>query len=164
VPTYHSKAEYSTAINCWWSSPAQLYLALGPVGTNVFENCLSSSIRRGLNFMNRLHNCCTVISTNWLSAELRLGLACPVSLCSGPNGSHDKNLFSGSLHSLIQEECDRTRTSTKHGTHRKHCFQQLPYCLMCTRCLLMGWIYELCHCDGLRCCDMHTKFHKDWFR
>jgi hypothetical protein len=28
----------------------------------------------------------------------------------------------------------------------------------------MGGIYEVCHWDGLRCHDIHTKFHKDWFR
>jgi hypothetical protein len=30
--------------------------------------------------------------------------------------------------------------------------------------LLMGGIYELRHCDGLRCHDINAKFHKDWFR
>jgi hypothetical protein len=25
----------------------------------------------------------------------------------------------------------------------------------------MGWIYEVRHCDGLRCHDTHIKFHKD---
>jgi hypothetical protein len=31
--------------------------------------------------------------------------------------------------------------------------------------LLMGGIYELRRCDGLRCHDMHTKFYEyiDWF-
>jgi hypothetical protein len=29
---------------------------------------------------------------------------------------------------------------------------------------LMGRIYELCLWDGLRCHDMHTKFHKDWLK
>jgi hypothetical protein len=28
---------------------------------------------------------------------------------------------------------------------------------------LMGEIYEVCHWDGLRCHDIHTKFYKDWF-
>jgi hypothetical protein len=28
---------------------------------------------------------------------------------------------------------------------------------------LMGEIYEVCCWDGLRCHDIHTKFHKDWF-
>jgi hypothetical protein len=29
---------------------------------------------------------------------------------------------------------------------------------------LTGEIYEVCRWDGLRCHDIHTKFHKDWFR
>jgi hypothetical protein len=29
--------------------------------------------------------------------------------------------------------------------------------------ILMGDIYEVCHWNGLRCHDTHTKFHKDWF-
>jgi hypothetical protein len=29
---------------------------------------------------------------------------------------------------------------------------------------LMGGICEVCSWDGLRCHDVHTKFHKDWFR
>jgi hypothetical protein len=28
----------------------------------------------------------------------------------------------------------------------------------------MGGFYEVHHWDGLRCHDIHTKFHKDWFR
>jgi hypothetical protein len=28
----------------------------------------------------------------------------------------------------------------------------------------MGGIYEVCHLDGLRCHDTHTRFNKDWFR
>jgi hypothetical protein len=28
----------------------------------------------------------------------------------------------------------------------------------------MGGIYEVYHWDGLRCHDIQTKFHKDWFR
>jgi hypothetical protein len=27
----------------------------------------------------------------------------------------------------------------------------------------MGWIYEVRRFDELRCHDIHTKFHKDWF-
>jgi hypothetical protein len=27
----------------------------------------------------------------------------------------------------------------------------------------MGGIYEVRRCGGLRCHDIHTKFHKDWF-
>jgi hypothetical protein len=30
--------------------------------------------------------------------------------------------------------------------------------------LLTGRIYELCSWDGLRCHDMHVKFHKYWFK
>jgi hypothetical protein len=30
--------------------------------------------------------------------------------------------------------------------------------------LLMREIYELCHWDGLRWHDIHTKFREDWFR
>jgi hypothetical protein len=30
--------------------------------------------------------------------------------------------------------------------------------------LLMREIYELHHRDGVRCHDIHTKFHKDFFR
>jgi hypothetical protein len=28
---------------------------------------------------------------------------------------------------------------------------------------LMGGIYEVRRSDGLRCHDIHTEFHKDWF-
>jgi hypothetical protein len=28
---------------------------------------------------------------------------------------------------------------------------------------LLGGIYEVRRLDGLRCHDIHTKFHKDWF-
>jgi hypothetical protein len=30
--------------------------------------------------------------------------------------------------------------------------------------LRRGGIYEVCHLDGLRLNDIHTKFHGDWFR
>jgi hypothetical protein len=29
---------------------------------------------------------------------------------------------------------------------------------------LMGGIYEVCRWNRLRCHDMHTEFHKDWYR
>jgi hypothetical protein len=29
---------------------------------------------------------------------------------------------------------------------------------------LMGNIYEVCCSVGLRCHDMHTRFHRNWFR
>jgi hypothetical protein len=29
---------------------------------------------------------------------------------------------------------------------------------------LMGGIYKVRPSDGLKCHDIHTKFHKDWFR
>jgi hypothetical protein len=29
---------------------------------------------------------------------------------------------------------------------------------------LMGGIYEVRHCDELRCHDVHTRFYEDWFR
>jgi hypothetical protein len=29
---------------------------------------------------------------------------------------------------------------------------------------LMGGIYEVPHSDGLRCHDIHTKFHENWLR
>jgi hypothetical protein len=29
---------------------------------------------------------------------------------------------------------------------------------------LMGGVYEMQRWDGLRCHDIHTEFHKDWFR
>jgi hypothetical protein len=29
---------------------------------------------------------------------------------------------------------------------------------------LMIGIYDVRHWEGLRCRDMHTNFHKDWFR
>jgi hypothetical protein len=29
---------------------------------------------------------------------------------------------------------------------------------------MMGGVCEVCRWDGLRCHDIHTKFHKDWFR
>jgi hypothetical protein len=28
----------------------------------------------------------------------------------------------------------------------------------------MGGIYKVRRSDGLRCHDVHTKFHEDWFR
>jgi hypothetical protein len=30
--------------------------------------------------------------------------------------------------------------------------------------LLMRQIFDICCCDGLRCNDTHTKFHKIWLR
>jgi hypothetical protein len=29
--------------------------------------------------------------------------------------------------------------------------------------LLMGMMYEIHRSDNLRCHDIHTKFHEDWF-
>jgi hypothetical protein len=155
VPIYHSKAQYSTAINCCWPSRAQLNLASGTSGTHdqiVFrattiyasENCSSSSSRNGMIFLCRQHNCCILIRTNWLSAELLLTLVCTVLFSSAPNGTNDNNLFSdvsGSLHTLIQQKSYRTRTSIKHGPHRKHCVKQLLYCLICTRIPCLGNVF-----------------------
>jgi hypothetical protein len=28
---------------------------------------------------------------------------------------------------------------------------------------MIGGFYSVCHWHGIRCCDIHTKFHKDWF-
>jgi hypothetical protein len=71
-----------------------------------------------------------------------------------------------------------------HGPHRKWRLQQFFYCCVCIRCRdnifteplssndsrihiqthkLMGGIYEVSCWDGLRCNDVHTNFHKDWF-
>jgi hypothetical protein len=33
----------------------------------------------------------------------------------------------------------------------------------CSVVFLMGEIYEVHRRDGLRWCDIRTKFHKDWF-
>jgi hypothetical protein len=61
-------------------------------------------LEEGMIFLSRQHNCCTLIRTNWLSAELLLTLVCTVLFYSAPNGTHDNNLFSDvsrSLHTLI---------------------------------------------------------------
>jgi hypothetical protein len=82
----------------------------------------------------------------------------------------------------------QTRSSGKtkrHGPHSKRRIQQFYYCCLCipghrnvfTQPLpsndkrvhiqtqrLMGGIYELRRWDRLRCQDIYTKFHKDWFR
>jgi hypothetical protein len=29
---------------------------------------------------------------------------------------------------------------------------------------VIGRIYEMCHLDGFRCHDIHTKFHNNWSR
>jgi hypothetical protein len=73
----------------------------------------------------------------------------------------------------------------RHGQHRERRVQQFVYCCVCIRCRgkvfteplptndrrihiqthrLMGGIYEIFCWDGLRCHDIHTNFHKDWFR
>jgi hypothetical protein len=39
-------------------------------------------------------------------------------------------------------------------------FSQIWWAVMLA--LLLGWIYELCYSDWLRCIDTHTRFHKDW--
>jgi hypothetical protein len=70
------------------------------------------------------------------------------------------------------------------GPHRKWCFQQFFYCCLCIRWgsnvftepmpnndrgihaqthRLMEGIYELRYWDELRCHNMYSKFHKDWF-
>jgi hypothetical protein len=72
---------------------------------------------------------------------------------------------------------------TWHGPHRKWRIQQFFYCCVCvfvtavkflpSRCLAMLGGYTYRHTDwweiffiktGLRCHDICTKFHKDWFR
>jgi hypothetical protein len=71
----------------------------------------------------------------------------------------------------------------RHGPHWKRCVQQFFYC--CVRVLYRGNIFteplpsndrgihiqtdrrdffKLGRWDWLRCRDIHTKFHKDWFR
>jgi hypothetical protein len=74
----------------------------------------------------------------------------------------------------------------RHGPHKERRVQQFFYCCVCiscrgnvflrSRCLatiggihiqthrLMEGIYELGRWDGMRCYDIHTKFHRDWFR
>jgi hypothetical protein len=68
--------------------------------------------------------------------------------------------------------------------NRERCVQQFCCCCTCICChsngftkllpssdrglymqthRLMGGMCELCHWDDLRCHDIHTKFHKDWF-
>jgi hypothetical protein len=72
----------------------------------------------------------------------------------------------------------------RHGSHRKRRVQQFFFCCVCIHCRgnvfteplpsndggihiqthrLMGGIYKVLRWDGLRCHDIHTKFHKDWF-
>jgi hypothetical protein len=71
-----------------------------------------------------------------------------------------------------------------HRPHRNRRVQQFIYCCVSIRCCdngfteplpsnewrdthtgsLMGGIYEASGWDGLRCHDIHTKFHKAWFR
>jgi hypothetical protein len=66
----------------------------------------------------------------------------------------------------------------RHGQHRKQCVN-IGACVLVTavtflpnRCLvtyiyrhrLIGGFHEVRHCDCLRYHDMHTKFHKDWFK
>jgi hypothetical protein len=74
--------------------------------------------------------------------------------------------------------------SIKHTPRRKRRVHQFLYCCSCIRChgnvfteplpdngmdvcirthTLMGRIYEVHRWDGLRCHDIRTKFHKDWF-
>jgi hypothetical protein len=73
----------------------------------------------------------------------------------------------------------------RHWPHRKRCVQQFFCCCVCIRCRgnivteplpsndkgihiythsLMGGIYEVHRWDELRCHDIYTKFHNDWFR
>jgi hypothetical protein len=72
-----------------------------------------------------------------------------------------------------------------YGPHRKWCTQQFFYCCICCHGnlfleplpsngkgkgdtnkphRLMEEIYEAFCRDQFRCHDIHTKFHKDWFR
>jgi hypothetical protein len=72
----------------------------------------------------------------------------------------------------------------RQGPHRKRHLQQFFYGFLYIRCRgnvfnesfpsnargidiqthrLMGGIYEVRRWDGLRCHDIHNKFHKDWF-
>jgi hypothetical protein len=72
-----------------------------------------------------------------------------------------------------------------HVPHKKRNVQQLFYCCVCIRCSgnvlreplpsndggihflihrLIGGIYIVRCWDGLRRHDIHTKFHKDWFK
>jgi hypothetical protein len=70
----------------------------------------------------------------------------------------------------------------RYGPHRKWRVQPFFYCCVCIRCRcnvftepsnrnvhiqthrLMGRIYKVRRWDGLKCHDIHTKFHKDWSR
>jgi hypothetical protein len=73
----------------------------------------------------------------------------------------------------------------RHGPNRKRRVQQFFYSFVCIRChgnvfteplssndrgiciqsqRLMGGIYVVRRWDGLRCHDIHTKFHQDWSR
>jgi hypothetical protein len=68
----------------------------------------------------------------------------------------------------------------RHGPYRTRCLQQYFYfCLYSVSAVPlpsnykgihiqthrpMGGIYEVRRWDGLRCHDLHTKFHKDWVR
>jgi hypothetical protein len=92
-----------------------------------------------------------------------------------PGGTEDK----------FWEELIASFRMIRHGPHRKRRVQQFLYCCVCICCRgdvftepspsndrrihiqthrLMGRIYEVRHWDWLRCRDIHSKFHKDWFR
>jgi hypothetical protein len=90
-------------------------------------------------------------------------------------------VWSCSSYDTIQEVLGRTAyfPLIRHGPHTKRSVQFL-YCvgIRCRgnvfteplpssdthRHRLVGGIYEVHRWDGLRCHDIHTKFHKDWFR
>jgi hypothetical protein len=79
------------------------------------------------------------------------------------------------------ERTNRLYSLIVKGPHKKQLVQQLLYCCVSIRCHSKDFtqplsssgkeyiqsnigIYEI-HCrDVLRCHDMHTKFHKDWFK
>jgi hypothetical protein len=99
-----------------------------------------------------------------------------------------RSLAKSHLETLIKQVLGRTNrllSLIRHGQHWKRRVQQFFYCYVCIRyhCnvsteplpsndrgvhiqthVLMGGIPLLGRWDGLRCRDIRTKFHKDWFR
>jgi hypothetical protein len=88
------------------------------------------------------------------------------------------------LNKKFWEELIAYFPSKRRKQHRNWCVQKFFYCCLCIRChgnvfskplpsndmririqthRLMRGIYGVLLWDGLRCHELHTKFHKDWF-
>jgi hypothetical protein len=98
---------------------------------------------------------------------------------------YTQHTFSAHLTAFDVEELIAYFPLIGQGSHRKRRVQQFFYCCLCvswrntsfteplpsnnwgihiqTHRWMRG-IYELRRWDGLSCHDIHTKFHKDWFR